>query len=291
MSRNITMMQAKNLAQDILEKNDLLTLPIDIDALASKKAILIDTMPENIARRAIYGALIFTNEKSLILYSTNVDNIGFQRFTIAHELGHYCLDGHLYEIIDEKGMHISDSDFCSKRMCEIEADAFASGLLMPEKLCKKLIAACVDGLGAIKILAEECWTSLTAAAIRYIDLTTAPSAVVVSAGNVIGYSVATREFHKYGTLPRKGFPLPMGTLSASVACSTRTHFQEGFEELESDLSLWIGGRRTIPCIEQSMKLGHTGKTLTLLTCIENEDEENEKDTDEDFERRWGLRFR
>ena len=54
-----------------------------------------------------------------------------QRFTIAHELGHYFLDGHIDHVLPNDGVHASHAGFSSSDPYEQEADNFAAGLLMP----------------------------------------------------------------------------------------------------------------------------------------------------------------
>ena len=68
-----------------------------------------------------------------IMYATHIDNDGFQRFSIAHEIGHYVLDGHVNHIFPSgDGLHTSEAGFISGDPFELEADHFAAGLLMPE---------------------------------------------------------------------------------------------------------------------------------------------------------------
>lgn len=289
MKRKISIIGAKNQAQSILEDKNLMELPIDIDALAEKSEIEIEEMPVELAKNSIYGAILAQNDIVKIFYSTAINNIGFQRFTLAHELGHYFLDWHLPEIQSSGGFHISESDFGSKSMIEHEADHFASGLLMPEKLCKKLVAQFDDGLSGIRALADEAWASLTAAAIRYIDLTSAQSAVIISTNCITDYSICTKEISKQGMLPLKGTPIPSASLTAEVGKAGYCRFDD--RELETDLSLWVGGTRSIDCKEECVKLGRTGKVLTVLTCPQLDEEEDEDMSDEDFDKRWGFTFR
>lgn len=290
MARQISLLGAKNLAERILEEAGLLELPVDIESLAQKNNIIVEEMPTELASRSVYGALLITNDTTAIFYSSLIKNLGFQRFTIAHELGHYFLDGHIDTLVDSDGLHLSDSDFCSPNLCELEADHFASSLLMPAKLCRKLIGGCDDGLTAIKALADASWSSLTAAAIRYIDFASTPSAIIVSSKGIIQYSIKNRNFFQYGTLPFKGSPLPKESLSYSVMAPEKQKLLID-NELESDISLWVGGRHSFPCLEEIVPLGSTGKLLTILTCPEKEEEDDgEVDNDNKFERHWGLRF-
>jgi len=66
-----------------------------------------------------------------ILYATHIASEGFQRFSIAHELGHYFLEGHIDHILPKDGVHESHAGFVSADPYELEADQFAGGLLMP----------------------------------------------------------------------------------------------------------------------------------------------------------------
>jgi Zn-dependent peptidase ImmA (M78 family) len=292
MGRLIPAITAKNFAQSILENNSLLALPVDIFSFAEQNDINIQAMPQELAINSIYGALLVKNDSITIYYSTVVNKLGFQNFTIAHELGHYFLEGHIEQVIGENGLHFSSSDFCSKDNYEFEADQFAAGLLMPEKLCRKLIGEFDDGLNGIIALAHDSMSSLTAAAIRYIDLTTATAAIVISSYGKYEYAVRTRDMAKLGSFPLRGARVPVDSLTAKVYCNGIVPGNDSdSQEMDSDLSFWLGGRKSIPCTEQVIKLGRTGKTLTVLTCSEIEEEDEDLDSDDDFERRWGLKFR
>jgi hypothetical protein len=97
---------------------------------------------------------------------------------------------------------------------------------------------------------------------------------------------------KLGSFPLRGVEIPSRSLTAKISCDqVRPDNSSVSQEMDSDLSLWIGGRESIPCTEQVINLGKTGKTLTVLTCSEIEEEDEALDSDEDFERRWGLKFR
>ena len=75
-----------------------------------------------------------------ILYATHIPSEGFQRFSIAHELGHYFLDGHIDHILPKDGVHTSHAGFVSADPYELEADQFAAGLLMPSIPFKRALA-------------------------------------------------------------------------------------------------------------------------------------------------------
>lgn len=85
------------------------------------------------------------NYSGEIFIENNVKSIGVnknhsltrQRFTIAHELGHY-LNGH--QFFDEEGKMLEDSEFDFNNPIhqqEREANLFASELLIPKEFLKK----------------------------------------------------------------------------------------------------------------------------------------------------------
>ena len=83
-----------------------------------------------------------------IAYATHIDSIGFRNFSVAHELGHYYLPGHIDAVLSGD-VHESHAGFASGSRYEMEADHFAATLLMPRALFKKAMNVAGDGLRAI----------------------------------------------------------------------------------------------------------------------------------------------
>jgi len=117
------------------------SMEIDVKLLASKKGI---KLVEYDFGEDISGVLLYDGKEATIGYSRN-NGYNRQRFTIAHELGHFTL-GH-----QRKGVFVDTPDkyfppkFRNKDSStgentqEIEANAFAAALLMPEKLVMEVI--------------------------------------------------------------------------------------------------------------------------------------------------------
>ena len=150
------------------------------------------------------------------MYSTRYGNEGFERFSVAHEIAHYLLEGHIDHVL-KSGEHHSHAGFTSADPFELEADHFAAGLLMPEDLFKVALKRRDSDLAAIEHMASICKTSLTATAIRVSELAADAIAVVISTGPSIDYCVISGAMK---TLPqlnwlRKGSPVPRGTETAS----------------------------------------------------------------------------
>ena len=85
-----------------------------------------------------------------ILYATHIQSSGFQRFSVGHELGHYFLPGHIDAVLGNGNIHESRAGFASSDKYEMEADYFAAGLLMPQKLFTPAMRHAGEGLAAIK---------------------------------------------------------------------------------------------------------------------------------------------
>jgi IrrE N-terminal-like domain len=148
-----------------------------------------------------------------ITYATHINNLGFQHFSVAHELGHYYLPRHIGAVLKDGDIHESRAGFTSPDRYELEADHFAAGLLMPGQLFRSAMRRAGEGLGAIVHLAGLCQTSLTATAIRFTECTSDPVAIVVSTGGRIDYcfmSDALREVEGIDWIRKRQF-VPSGT--------------------------------------------------------------------------------
>jgi len=271
--------------------NGLTSLPIDLNKIASSHQIELESI-DNV-EAGVSAMLLRVGNDFGIFYSTSIPSVGFQRFSIAHELGHYFLEGHIDQIpFDESGIHASKAGIFSSDPFEQEADSFASGLLMPSSLFRRALNRFNDGLAGVKGLAGLCQTSLTATAIRYAELTEAASAIIISTGQAVDFACMSKSMKSFSGLTwlRRGDPLPKGSLTANF---NEFHGQvdEAEREDETDLRIWFDGTRSRNVIEEVISLGRYGKTLTVVTCPEVlvEDEEDEV-SDAVLEERWAVRF-
>jgi Zn-dependent peptidase ImmA (M78 family) len=139
------------------------------------------------------GVLLCSGGAFGILFSRRIGNEAFQRFSVAHELGHYHLPGHPEALFVDGDVHRSHAGFESAASYEIEADHFAAGLLMPRQLFTAALSRGGDGLDAIQAAAAACATSLTATAIRYAQCAEEPAAAIVSSGRAVEYCFMSDE--------------------------------------------------------------------------------------------------
>ena len=261
---SIRVKQAVNIAEQVVTDHGFISLPVDPILIAKQKEIEVQAT----ALDGFHGCLMLKNGVFGILYSTSIQNTGFQNFTIAHELGHYFLPGHVEKLFASGiGIHKSKGPYQSKDLIEVEADRFAAALLMPEGLFKKAIAGIQGhGMSTIEDLAELCKTSLTATAYRYSELAPFPSAVIMSTGSQIESCVCSPEMMdliKRGN-PRKGDVLP--SASNTHAFNLKGSNVKNREKVEGDgfLSDWFLDAEPHEILEDVIGLGSFGKTLTLI---------------------------
>ena len=132
MDREQLRWKASVTAARVLSEHGIVSLPVDPIALAAKVGIQVTAKP--MSARGVSGMLIRSGDEFAIAYATHITSKGFQHFSVAHELGHYFLEGHPNAVFDRRGIHQSRANFASDDPYEVEADFFASALLMPENL-------------------------------------------------------------------------------------------------------------------------------------------------------------
>ena len=282
---------AKRKAEKFLADRGIASFPVDPIAIAESLDIIVEPKPDTAG--GVSGMLVRHQDMFGIMYATHIDNDGFQRFSIAHEIGHYVLDGHVDHIFPSgEGLHSSKAGFVSGDPFELEADHFAAGLLMPDPLFSREVRRFGDGLEAVEGMARECRTSLTATAIRYAETATVPVAVVVSAGDSVDYCFMSRSLQDFSGLEwlRKGQPLPADVETDLFNRNPDNILRAQRSHADIDLRDWFGGPRSLPGTEETIGLGGYGKTLTILSSSVFADDEPDEE-DEDMEDRWTPHFR
>ena len=290
MPGSVRYQMARRKAERFLAERDIADLPVDPVTVAESLGIVVKAKPGTSA--GVSGMLVRHQDMFGIMYATHIDNEGFQRFSIAHEIGHYVLDGHVDHVFPSgSGHHESRAGFVSADPFELEADHFAAGLLMPNPCFSRELLRLGDGLDAVEGMAELCRTSLTATAIRYAETTSLPVAVVLSTGGSVDYCFMSPNLHDFDGLDwlRKGQPLPAGVETDAFNNDPDNVVRARRSHADTDLRDWFGGPRSMPGTEETVGLGRYGKTLTVLTSTVFADDDPDED-DEDMQESWTPRF-
>lgn len=284
---------ATQTGEQVARDEGFTALPVKPLVIAERKDLLVEKKPPGM--KGISGALIFMEPKPLLIYSSEHQNTGFENFSIAHELGHYCLPGHPDQILQDGGQHFSRAGFCEGALSiELEADHFAAGLLMPGFLVRKLIRDSEVGLESIRELAESAEVSLTAAAIRVAQCARFPICIVVSEGSAVRYAFPSDSFRDLGKniFLRKGDDLPGNSTTArfnELASNVATGRQATGE---CHLRDWFATDRNPALDEQVVGLGSYGLTLTVLSsdALANDPDQDEDDDEAALEESWTPKF-
>ena len=250
-------------AEQLIKRLEVTDLPIDPIKIAESFDIMVKPMPVD---GGVSGMLIRQGNEFCIGYATHIQNEGFRRFSIAHEIGHYVLPDHVDAMLAHDDRHSSNAGFATNDPFEREADIFAASLLMPNDLFAREMKSLGDGLTAIEVLSKRFVTSLIATANRYVEKAEIPVAMIVSSSNKINYSFMSDSLRDFKGLEwlHKGDSLPEGT-ETKIFNSSRENVV-GTERVQERVELkdWFGGSRNIPGIEEIIELGRYGKTLTIL---------------------------
>lgn len=128
----------ERITNSILEELGITKLPIPVDEIAKKRGLEIRAydLGENVS-----GVLVMESGKGTIGFNPTESKVR-QRFTIAHELGHYELhkqDNGFFIDKEFKMLFRDHNSSTGEYKKEQEANAFAAALLMPEKFVVKEI--------------------------------------------------------------------------------------------------------------------------------------------------------
>lgn len=254
----------------LLVELDVTGPPVDPEVLAEAKGIRFDEIAGFPA--GIYGVFYQDAKGFGVLVSANCFGSGHRSFTIAHELGHYHIDGHVDQMfasgqgqVPSLGGHFRSR----KDPLEREADWFAAELLMPGKWAKDLIEGMAPEVDGIRSLQQTFGTSLSCAAVRFAELTQHAAAVILShEGQVewVALSGRLRE-HRWARRSWKREFVPEGTASRALS---RDEMAVGKSETVDGAGLlceWFeGAPAEVEVDEEALGLGRYGRVLTVLSA-------------------------
>lgn len=183
---------------------------------------------------------------------------GRRRFSIAHELGHLYIPTHSKRPrgwCSANAMAVKDG--AGDRL-ESEANDFAAELLMPQHLIAKDAALLSPSFASITKLAsaDHYDVSVTAAAVRYVDVTRSACALVCSQDGVIRWVLKSESF--VYRIPWRDDRLPKMSLATSELV-----VQEP-QELAPHVWLELAQRRPVELFESTHRIPSQRQTLSLV---------------------------
>lgn len=212
-----------------------------------------------VRERELHGCearLVRKGSMGIISVNETIPEEGRKRFAIAHEIGHFILHtGTQLILCDEEDMHV----WKESKTREIEANEFAASLLMPHEIFIRFIKTGQPTFDVISDVAKEFRTTLTATALRYVDFSKEPCALVVSKDGFIKWYRRSDSFDFHVKVGEK---LSFDTFAFD--------YFDGVDLPKDPDSVparaWLAGKidEESDLVEQSITLGSYGVVLSLL---------------------------
>lgn len=247
---------ARKKALSVLEELEIASRDplLELERICMKRGVAVKA--ERLDR--LHGALIRHNR--LILYNKSIPELGRQRFTIAHELGHWEMHPGLNQVFV---CTAQDIQAYRGGAHELEANAFAAELLMPSFLISDALARTSPSIATAVRLANWYQTSFTSAILRMIQFTDLPAFVAFSENNRLKWYQRSPRAHCY-------FFKAIGSEldGDSLARYCTDGIDEASEPEEVEASAWFPddfNRHRFKVLEQSVELGDYGVTVSIIT--------------------------
>lgn len=157
-------------AEEVLKDANVRSIPVPIEDVAYSLKIKISKAPST-----DFSGLLIRKDGHALIGVNSSEAMVRQRFTIAHELGHFFLHPQKDTFVDYR-KEVKGGEVRSPR--EKHADMFAAALLMPrESLLKDFKRMAKDGFSEslIGVLAKQYAVSEDAMRIRLINLSSVTS--------------------------------------------------------------------------------------------------------------------
>lgn len=153
---------------DILRKFEIKEAPIDPIKCAESLGVKVKPMALD---SDISGFFVIKDDKPFIMFNEN-ESEQRQRFTIAHELGHFLLHKKTSLFIDKTDivLYRNSESATGELLKEREANAFAASLLMPKSFLENEIKSPRTNKNIVSYLASKFNVSELAMSFRLSNL-------------------------------------------------------------------------------------------------------------------------
>lgn len=267
--------------------------PVDVEALAVQYSHqrFPDSPIDKVIGEAVEGfqGMLKANKdrsKWLILYNSAVTSLGRKRFTIAHEFGHYLLHRHANSAF-QCGADDIETGHQNKFDIEADADKFASYLLMPYDDFRKQVDGQAISFDLLGHCADRYGVSLTAAALRWIEIAENRAVLVASRDDYMLWAKSNKAAFKSGTF----FATRKNTIEVPQDALAHSNQNSGSDQSQNiRAQVWFPREPSHVDLTEMIKVaGNYDYTLSLLLMPEAEwrqpqhdDGEPEEDTFDRF---------
>jgi Zn-dependent peptidase ImmA (M78 family) len=255
-----------------LEIGERLSLPINLDTV---RELLPETPlgqseiikpPQPITWSTSEGALVRNpdNEKEWGIFYNAKAGRERQRFTIAHELGHFILHRNSQTSFDCSKESIY-TGIDGLKQIEREADDFASNLLMPGNLLRQKIEGQKIDFRLLGKLANEFGVSLEAMCIRFVKYTTLRAALVYWDHGFMKYqwrsqsAIRTKAKLRQSSEPQEP---PLNSLAADE------DIEQELDGIEMSANVWCPAEPSDICLREMKHTYREGNRILSLLILE-----------------------
>lgn len=159
-------------AQALIKTAGITQTPINVEALAKQIGAVVTYAP---FKEELSGVLVKETNRTVIGVNSSHSKAR-QRFTIAHEIGHFVLKHQGEIFVDQMVMRRDGKSSKAVDRNEIDANRFAAELLMPEALVLESVQRLQDSKSSFSMgdligeIADEFQVSTQAMAYRLTNL-------------------------------------------------------------------------------------------------------------------------
>jgi Zn-dependent peptidase ImmA (M78 family) len=231
---------------------------VDLETLANFNYLFIEK--EDLGK--IDGLIIYNRYGGLIKVNSRINDIGWERFTIAHELGHFYYGFSKNDLTEDIIVSNTNDEINCKE--EYFANSFAANLLMPSEFFMDYFRNREPTIENFRNLANSFIVSIPAAAVRYSIIGDETIFVILSNGKEIIWNCRSKKFpynlnHFKGTIPPNSGP-------AVLLSNGQDYF---YQEINSDIWFFDSMNLVSNYIlkEESLRLSDGKSILTILRIV------------------------
>ena len=269
---------AANEGEEIAKAYQFDSAPVDPFRIIKAERRLIHAEGYNFGG-AFDGLIRYIGPRFLLCYNTRYDawpHVGTHHskvvFTAAHELGHFFLPAHREYLVTSKQSHGSFTEFTADPLVEQQADSFASGLLMPRYLFRRIVnRSNFPSLRDIKAVRQTFQVSLTGMLVRWTQLSDFPCATIATKAGRIQFGWISQPLRDRGAWNlRRGQAVTAKDASAFIQSDPgATDYRDGTGS--GAVNNWIDFDQVRLLTEEHyFAIPHSGCVWVLMTADEDE---------------------